>query len=125
MFLRSLLAAGVLLVLAVPAGAQAPSSPLTIRDQTDGVNALRTFTVAAFCRGPAACAGKAKLTKHGQTIARAPYDAEAKTTFKTSMRLQPAAFRSLRKLKGKRMKATLTLTQDDGKAVSHLITIHL
>lgn len=122
---RSLLAAGVLLVLAAPAGAQAPSSPLTVRDQTDGVNALRKFTVAAFCRGPEACAGKAKVTKHGQTLAQAPYDAEAKTTFKTRMRLKPEAFRSLRKLKGKRMKATLTLTQADGKAVSHLITIHL
>src|SRR3954452_5021098 len=95
-------------VLAAPAAAQysppaAPALPaITIRDQTDGVNSQRVLTVAAFCRGPAACAGTAKLTKGGQTIASAPFTAAGKTTFKTSMKLKASVFRSLRKAKGKR-----------------------
>ena len=124
--LRSLLASGCLLALASPAAAQAPGpAPLTIRNHTDGVNSQRMFTVAAFCRGPATCAGRAKVTKAGKTLAQAPYRAAVKTTFKTRMRLKAPAFRSLRKVHGKRMKATLTLTQADGRAFSHLITIHL
>ena len=69
MFLRLSLVAGALLILAAPAGAQAPTlAPVTIRDQNDGVNSQRMTTVAAFCRGPAACAGKAKLVRGGQTL---------------------------------------------------------
>src|SRR4051794_15341419 len=118
MFLRSLLVAGTLLAVAAPAGAQTPTlAPLTVRDQGDGVNAVRKFTGAAYCRGPASCSGKAKLTKGTRTLAEAPYSAGAKTTFKTPMRLKAPVFRSLRKAKGKRMKATLTLTQADGQAV--------
>src|SRR5256885_8294753 len=58
---------------------QAPTLPaLTIRDQTDGVNSLRVVTVAAFCRGPSACAGKAKLVRGGQTLAGGAFTAAGK-----------------------------------------------
>ena len=105
---------------------QAPALPaLTIRDQTDGVNSLRVVTVAAFCRGPAACAGTAKLVKRGQTIASGPFSAAGKTTFKTPLRLKAAAFRALRKARGRKIKPTLTLTLAGGQAVSHVITVRI
>src|SRR3954464_13940773 len=108
-------------LLAAPAAAQLPPPPtalpaIPIRDQTDGVNSLRTLTVAAFCRGPAPCAGTAKLTKGGQTIGKAPSTAAGKTTFKTPMKLKASVFRALRKAKGKRMRPTLTLTLADGQS---------
>ena len=117
--------------LAAPAAAQYPPPPapalpaITIRDQTDGVNSRRVVTVAAFCRGPAACSGTAKLTKGGKTLAKAPFTAAGKTTFKTPMKLSAAVFRALHTAKSKRMKPLLTLTTADGKAFSHVITIKL
>ena len=98
---------------------------MTIREQTDGVNSLRVVTVAAFCRGPAACTGKAKLTKGGQTLASAPFTAAGKTTFKTPMKLKASVFRALHAAKGKRMKPKLTLTLADGTSFSRVITIKL
>ena len=100
-------------------------APITIRDQTDGVNALRVVIVAAFCRGPAPCAGTVKLVKGGQTLGKAAFSAAGKTTFKTPIRLKAAVFRALHKAKRKRMKPTLTLTQADGQAFSRVITIRL
>lgn len=116
--------------LAAPAAAQlvppAPALPaLTIRDQTDGVNALRVVIVAAFCRGPAPCAGTVKLVKGGQTLGKAAFSAAGKTTFKTPIRLKAAVFRALHKAKRKRMKPTLTLTTADGQSFSRVITIRL
>src|SRR3954468_20327892 len=117
-------------LLAAPAAAQLPPPPtavptVTIRDQTDGVNSLRVVTVAAFCRGPAPCAGTAKLTKGGATLGRAPFTAAGKTTFNTPAKLSAAVFRALHKARGKRMKPTLTLTMANGQAFSHVITIKL
>src|SRR3954465_8610410 len=117
-------------LLAAPAAAQLPPPPtalpaITIRDQTDGVNSLRVVTVAAFCRGPAPCAGTAKLTKGGKTIGRAPFPAAGKTTFKTPMKLAPATFRALRKAPAKKAKPTLTLTLANGQAFSPGITIQV
>src|SRR3954468_24062041 len=131
MLRRSPLAAVVgAALLAAPAAAQPPPPPtalpaVTIRDQTDGVNSLRIVTVAAFCRGPAPCAGTAKLTKGGQTIGKAAFTAAGKTTFKTPMKLKASLFRSLHKAKSKRMKPTLTLTLADGRSFSRVITIRL
>ena len=119
-------------VLAAPAAAQYPPPPaapalpaITIRDQTDGVNSQRVVTVAAFCRGPAACAGTAKLTKGGKTLGRAPFTAAGKTTFKTPMKLSATVFRALHKARGKKMKPLLTLTMANGQSFSHVITIRL
>jgi hypothetical protein len=127
MLRRSLLAALLgAAFLAASAAAQLPALPaITIRDQTDGVNSLRVVTVAAFCRGPASCAGTAKLTKGGRTIGRAPFTAAGKTTFKTAVKLAPATFRALHRARGKRMKPLLTLTMADGQTFSHVITIKL
>ena len=100
-------------------------APITIRDQTDGVNALRVVIVAAFCRGPAPCAGTVKLVKGGQTLGKAAFSAAGKTTFKTPIRLKAAVFRALHKAKRKRMKPTLTLTTADGRSFSRVITIRL
>src|SRR3954471_20849056 len=116
--------------LAAPAAAQlvppAPALPaLTIRDQTDGVNSLPVVTVAAFCRGPAACSGTAKLTKAGRTLGKAPFTAAGKRACKTPVKLSAAVFRTLHKAPGKRMKPLLTLTMADGKAFSHVVTIKL
>jgi hypothetical protein len=122
-------AAGVLaaVALAAPAAAQQPTPlpPLTIRDQTDGVNSLRIVTIAAFCRGPAACAGTAKLVNGGATIASGPFTAAGKTTFKVPLRLKAPVFRALHKAKGRRMKPTLTLTLADGRSFSHVIAVRL
>ena len=105
---------------------QAPALPaVTIRDQTDGVNSRRVVTVAAFCRGPSACTGTAKLVKGGQTIASGPFSAAGKTTFKTPLKLKAPVFRALRKAKGKKIKPTLTLTLADGRAFSHIITVRI
>src|SRR5882762_8260160 len=121
--------AGVLAAaaLAGPAAAQQPSPlpPLTIRDQTDGVNSLRIVTVAAFCRGPAPCAGTAKLAKGGRTIGQAPFSAAGRTTFKTPIRLKAPSFRALRKAKGKKINSTLTLTVAGGQAFSRVITVKI
>src|SRR3954464_6067608 len=116
--------------LAAPPAPRLPPPPtalpaLPIRDQTDGVNSLRVVTVAAFCRGPAPCAGTAKLVKGGQTIASAPFSAAGKTTFKIPLKLKAGVFRALRKAKGKKMRPTLTLTLADGRAFSHVITIRI
>src|SRR3954469_10075759 len=110
---------------AQPIQSSSALAPVTIRDQNDGVNSRRTLTVAAFCRGPASCAGTAKLVKGGQTLASAPFNAAGKTTFKTPMKLRASVFRALRRAKGKRMKPTLTLTLTDGGAFSHVITIRI
>src|SRR5437763_16160141 len=130
MALRVLTVAGLLAgALASPALAQYPPPPpaalpaLTIRDQNDGVNSLRVVTVAACCRGPAACAGTAKLVKGGQTLAAGPFSAAGKTTFKVPLKLKASVFRGLRKAKGKKMKPTLTLTLAGGQAFSHVITV--
>src|SRR4051794_22406530 len=124
MLRRSPIAAvlGAALVVA-PAAAQLPPTParpaITIRDQTDGVNSLRVVTVAAFCRGPAACAGTAKLTQGGRTLGRAPFTAAGKTTFKTPIKVSAAVFRALHKARAQRMKPLLTPTLADGQAFSH------
>ena len=110
----------VLAVLALQALA-----PITIRDQTDGVNSLRVVTVAAFCRGPAPCTGTAKLTRGGRTLGRAPFDAAGKTTFKTPIKLSASLFRALHKASGKKLRPTLTLTPAGGAPASHVITIKL
>jgi hypothetical protein len=143
--LAALAAAGI---LAAPAAAQYPPYPpsttttttqpsqqqapkqvalpaLTIRDQTDGVNSLRVVIVAAFCRGPAACAGKAKLVKGGQTLASGAFTAAGKTTFKTPLKLKASVFRALHKTKGKKLKPTLVLTMAGGTSFSHVITVKL
>src|SRR3954452_12086922 len=118
-------------VLAAPAAAQysppaAPALPaITIRDQTDGVNSQRVLTVAAFCRGPAACAGTAKLTKGGNTLSEAPFSAAGKTTLKTPIKVSATVSRALHKARGKRMKPLLTLTMANGQSFSHVITIRL
>jgi hypothetical protein len=105
---------------------QAPALPaITLRDQTDGVNSRRVVTVAAFCRGPSACTGKAKLVKGGQTIAGGAFNAAGKTTFKTPLKLKASVLRALRKAKGRRMKPTLTLTLADGQTFSRVITIKI
>jgi hypothetical protein len=122
---RTALFVTAMLGLTGTAAAQTALPALTIRDQTDGVNSLRVVTVAAFCRGPAPCAGTAKLVKGGQTIASGPFSAAGKTTFKTPLKLKASVFRALRKAKGKRMKPTLTLTMADGQAFSHVITIRI
>src|SRR3954451_21611835 len=105
--------------------AQTALPALTIRDQTDGVKGVRGVTVAAFCRGPAPCAGTAKLVKGGQTIATTPFSAAGKTTFKTPLKLKASVFRALRKAKGKKMRPTLTLTLAGGQAFSRVITIKI
>jgi hypothetical protein len=125
---RTALTAAALLTFAGTAAAQvppAPPAPVTIRDQTDGVNSLRVVTVAAFCRGPAACAGTAKLAKGGQTIAAGAFTAAGKTTFKTPLKLKASVFRTLRKTKHKTIRPRLTLTMADGRAVSHVITVKI
>jgi hypothetical protein len=104
---------------------QTTLAPITIRDQTDGVNSLRVVTVAAFCRGPAPCTGTAKLTRGGKTLGKAPFAAAGKTTFKTPIKLSASAFRALHKASGKKMRPTLTLTPAGGAPVSHVITIKL
>src|SRR3954465_2226164 len=101
-------------VLAAPAAAQvpppAPALPaITIRNQTDGVNSQRVVTVAAFCRGPAACSGTARLTKGGKTLGKAPFTAAGKTTFKTAVKLSAGVFKALHTAPGRRMKPLLTL----------------
>src|SRR3954451_11625698 len=122
---RTALIVTAVLGLTGTAAAQTALPPLTIRDQTDGVNSVRVVTVAAFCRGPAPCAGTAKLVKGGQTIAGGPFSAAGKTTFKTPLKLKASVFRALRKAKGKRMRPTLTLTMADGQKFSHVITIKI
>jgi hypothetical protein len=124
---RTALTVAALLAVVPAAAAQAPpiapAAPITIRAQTDGVNSLRVVTVAAFCRGPAACAGKAKLVKGGQTIAGGVFTAAGKTTFKIPLKLKASVFRALRK--SKRIRPTLTLTLPDGRAFSHVITVKI
>lgn len=122
---RTALTVAAVLALGGTAAAQTVAPPLTVRDQKDGVNSLRVVTVAAFCRGPAPCAGTAKLVQGGQTIARGPFTAAGKTTFKTPLKLKASVFRTLRKAKGRKMRPTLTLTLADGQAASHLITIKI
>src|SRR3954462_13670453 len=122
---RTALTVTAVLALGGTAAAQTVAAPLTVRDQKDGVNALRMVTVAAFCRGPAPCAGTAKLVKGGQTIAGGPFSAAGKTTFKTPLKLKASVSRALRKAKGKRMPPTLTLTMADGQKFSHVITIKI
>src|SRR3954470_14334476 len=122
---RTALIVTAVLGLTGTAAAQTALPALTIRDQTDGVNSLRVVTVAAFCRGPAPCAGTAKLVKGGYAIAGAPFTAAGKTTFKTPLKLKASVFRALRKAKGRRMKPTLTLTLADGQKFSHVITIKI
>src|SRR3954452_105686 len=104
---------------------QTALAPITIRDQTDGVNSLRVVTVAAFCRGPAPCTGTAKLTRGGRTLGKAPFTAAGKSTFKTPIKLSASVFRALHRAPGKKMRPTLTLTPAGGAPVSHVITIKL
>src|SRR3954469_7966287 len=122
---RTALVVTAVLGLSGTALAQTVAPALTIRDQTDGVNSLRIVTVAAFCRGPAPCAGTAKLVKGGQTIATGPFSAAGKTTFKTPLKLKASVFRALRKAASKRMRPTLTLTTAAGQHFSHVITIRI
>src|SRR3954447_22076685 len=122
---RTALTVTAVLALSGTAAAQTVAAPLTVRDQKDGVNALRVVTVAAFCRSPAPCVGTAKLVKGGQTIASGPFTAAGKTTFKTPLKLKASVFRALRKAKGKKMRPTLTLTLAGGQSVSHVITIRI
>jgi hypothetical protein len=114
----------VALALAAPAGAQDPPA-ITIRDQTDGVNSQRVVRVAAFCRGPLACTGTAKLTLRGKLLGKARFTAQRDTTFKTPIKLSASVFRALHKARGKRMRPTLTLTAADGTSIRHVITIKL
>src|SRR3954453_16291268 len=104
---------------------QTALAPITIRDQTAGVNSLRVVTGAAFCRGPAPCTGTAKLTRGGRTLGKAPFTAAGKSTFKTPIRLSASVFRSLHRASAKKMRATLTLTPAGGAPVSHVVTIKL
>ena len=133
MLRRSLLPASLaVLATSVPAVAQAPPAPPTptpakptvvIRDQVDGVNSLRVVTVAAYCRIGAPCTGTARLTRKGVVLAKEPFLAEGGETFKTPMRLSVRVFRQIKKLPGRRMRPTLTLTTSDGQVVSRVITV--
>jgi hypothetical protein len=137
MLRRSLLPASLgLLVAVTPAVAQAPPTPPTpsptptkptvvIRDQVDGVNSQRVVVVAAYCRVPAPCTGTARLSRKGVVLAKEPFLAEGGETFKTPMRLSVRMFRQLKKLPGKRVRPTLTLTTSDGQVVSRVITIKI
>jgi|SRR2546423_2147096 len=123
--MRRLLSAALVagLLAAMPAAA-ADLPAITIRDQNDGVNSQRVVTVAAFCRGPAACTGTAKLMRGTTVLGKAPFTAQGKTTFKTPIKLSASVFRALHKARGKRMRPTLTLTQGS-RTSTHVITIHL
>jgi hypothetical protein len=100
-------------------------APISLRNQTDGVNSQRVLTVAVFCRGPASCAGTATLTKTGKKLASGRFTAAGKTTFKVPLKLKASVFRALHKAKGRQMRPTLTVRLADGTSYSHLITIKI
>jgi hypothetical protein len=123
--MRPLLAAAALVAAfgaAGPARALAPTDPISLLDQTDGVSHARDTTVAIFCR-KAACAGKLKLTVGKLRIGAASFSIAPKTTAHVPVRITRAGFALIKGAKNRKLKTTLTVTMANGQVLTHLITL--
>lgn len=105
-----------------PARAQAPATPMSINDQTDGVTSKRKTTIAVYCRKDP-CNGSMKLTSGDTKFASAVFAIPPKTTFKIPMKISKSAFDVLRAAPGRKLKVTATAKMASGQILSHLITL--
>ena len=112
-------------VLGASGGARSatPTTPLSINDQTDGVNSKRRTTVAVFCRAGRSCKGKMRLGDGDTRFASKTFEIPPSTTYKVKMRLSQAAFDLLRSSPKRKMKVRATATLESGHVVSHVITL--
>jgi hypothetical protein len=112
----------ITLTTASSASSVTPATPLSINDQTDGVNVKRVTTVAVYCRKDP-CKGSAELVSGDTKFASATFEIPPKTTFKIKMRISRAAFNRLRAAPKRKMKVTATAKLETGAIVSHVITL--
>ena len=123
--MRPLLATAALLAavgLAAPARSATSTHPLSINDQTDGVNHQRRTTVAVYCRKKP-CKGTMALLHNDTKLASADFSIKPKTTFKIPMRLSHKAFNELKTAADHKWKVKARATLSTGHVVSHVITI--
>jgi hypothetical protein len=123
--MRPLLAAAALVAAlgaAGPARALAPTDPISLVEQTDGVTHSRDTTVAIFCRKEA-CAGALKLTVGRLKIGSASFSIAPKTTAHVPVRITRAGFALIKGAKKRKLKTTLTVTMASGQVLTHVITL--
>lgn len=108
--------------IAGPAHSATPATPLSIHDQTAGVNSKRETTVAVFCRNDP-CKGSIKLTSHDKKWALSTFEIPPETTYKIKLRLSRPAFEALRTTPNRKVKVRATVKLETGHTVSHVITL--
>src|SRR5690348_9765895 len=123
--MRPLLIAAALVAafgVAGPARALAASDPISLLDQTDGVNHARGTTVAIYCRKDP-CSGRLKLTAGSLKIRTARFAIDPKTTAKVPVKITRAGFALVKGSHNRKLKTTLTVTMADGRVLTHVITL--
>ena len=123
--MRPLLAAAALVAAlgaAGPARAQSPTDPISLLDQTDGINHARMTTVAIYCRKDP-CSGRLKLTVGSLKIGAARFSIAPKTTAKVPVAISRAGFALVKGARARKLKTTLTVTMADGQVLTHVITL--
>jgi hypothetical protein len=111
-----------------PASRTAPSTPVTIIRQTDGVNHQRFVAVAIYCRLSDQCRGLATLTPVGKQASTASYgrtsfSLRGKRTTHVRIRVSPQMMNLLRKHRGG-VHATLSAVVG-GKTVTQTIAVKI
>ena len=120
--LRASAALVAALAVAGSAQAQAPPTPMSINDQTDGVTSKRKTTVAVYCRKDP-CAGSIKLVSEDTKLASATFNIPPKTTFKIPMKISKSGFDLLRAAPKRKLKVTASAKLASGVIVEHVITL--
>jgi hypothetical protein len=122
--MRALLPVAALVATVTVAGLAraATTDPISIVDQTDGVNSKRVTKVALYCHKDP-CAGKVALTAHSVKMATGRFSIKPKTTGKVSLKLTKPGFAMVKRAPKRKLKATVSVTTASGQVFTHRITL--
>jgi hypothetical protein len=110
--------------------AQAPPvAPVSIINQTDGINHSRSTTVAMYCRKDAAdpsgntCVGTLTLSIANIKIGSAQFNILSKSTGKVPVKVSLKGLQMVKKGPGRKRKTLVTVTMVDGSSLTKTITL--
>ena len=121
--LKVMAALVAMLAIAGPARGATTTDPISILDQTDGINSKRVTTIALFCHKDP-CNGSLKLGDASSLkLGSATFSIPPKTTGKVPVKLTKSGFNLVKAAPKRKLKVTLTVKLASGQVFTHLITL--